>query len=69
MQTVALTRARRDGRLPRGVELQDVSCFESSARTGQILTARNLSILRRHPGCDRLPVALYVLNDNPPGSL
>jgi hypothetical protein len=51
---VFLTRA-----VPPGVEAQD-----EAGRLWDIITMARFAILRSRPGCDRLPVALYVRNDN-----
>jgi len=45
--------------VPSGVTGQD-----EAGRTWDILTMVRFAILRSRPGCDRLPVALYVRNDN-----
>jgi len=42
----------------------DVSCQDEAGRLWDILTMTRFAILRSRPGCDRLPVALYVRNDN-----
>jgi hypothetical protein len=45
--------------VPPGVAGQD-----EAGRTWDILTMLRFAILRARPGCSRLPVALYVRNDN-----
>jgi hypothetical protein len=42
----------------------DVSCQDEAGRLWDILTMTRFAFLRSRPGCDRLPVALYVRNDN-----
>jgi hypothetical protein len=42
----------------------DVSCQDEAGRLWDILTMTRFAIVRSRPGCDRLPVALYVRNDN-----
>ena len=42
----------------------NVSCQDEAGRLWDILTMTRFAILRSRPGCDRLPVALYVRNDN-----
>jgi hypothetical protein len=42
----------------------DVSCQDEAGRLWDILTMTRFAILRSRPGCDSLPVALYVRNDN-----
>jgi hypothetical protein len=42
----------------------DVSCQDEAGRLWDIITMTRFAILRSRPGCDRLPVALYVRNDN-----
>jgi hypothetical protein len=58
---VFLTRAVYDAyvTVPPGVESQD-----EAGRLWDIITMARFAILRSRPGCDRLPVALYVRNDN-----
>ena len=58
---VFLTRSVYDAyvTLPPGVTGQD-----EAGRLWDILTMTRFAILRSRPGCDRLPVALYVRNDN-----
>jgi hypothetical protein len=58
---VFLTRAVYDAyvTVPPGVTAQD-----EAGRLWDILTMTRFAILRSRPGCDRLPVALYVRNDN-----
>ena len=58
---VYLTRAVFDAyvTVPPGVEAQD-----EAGRLWDIITMARFAILRSRPGCDRLPVALYVRNDN-----
>ena len=58
---VFLTRAVYDAyvTVPPGVEAQD-----EAGRLWDIITMARFAILRSRPGCDRLPVALYVRNDN-----
>ena len=58
---VFLTRAVYDVyvTVPPGVAGQD-----EAGRIWDILTMLRFAILRSRPGCDRLPVALYVRNDN-----
>ena len=58
---VFLTRAVFDAyvTVPPGVEAQD-----EAGRLWDIITMARFAILRSRPGCDRLPVALYVRNDN-----
>ncbi len=41
-----------------------VSCQDEAGRLWDILTMTRFAIIRARPGCDRLPVALYVRNDN-----
>jgi len=45
--------------VPPGVEAQD-----EAGRLWDVITMTRFAILRSRPGCDRLPVALYVRNDN-----
>jgi len=58
---VFLTRAVYDAyvTVPPGVTGQD-----EAGRLWDVLTMTRFAILRSRPGCDRLPVALYVRNDN-----
>jgi hypothetical protein len=58
---VFLTRAVFDAyvTVPPGVTAQD-----EAGRLWDIITMARFAILRSRPGCDRLPVALYVRNDN-----
>ena len=58
---VFLTRAVYDSyvTVPPGVTAQD-----EAGRLWDIITMARFAILRSRPGCDRLPVALYVRNDN-----
>jgi hypothetical protein len=58
---VFLTRAVYDAyvTVSPGVEGQD-----EAGRLWDVLTMTRFAILRSRPGCDRLPVALYVRNDN-----
>ena len=58
---VFLTRAVYDAyvTVPPGVTGQD-----EAGRLWDIMTMARFAILRSRPGCDRLPVALYVRNDN-----
>ena len=58
---VFLTRAVYDAyvTVPPGVTGQD-----EAGRLWDIITMARFAILRSRPGCDRLPVALYVRNDN-----
>src|ERR1017187_9538014 len=58
---VFLTRAVYDAyvTVPPGVTAQ-----HEAGRLWDILTMTRFAILRSRPGCDRLPVALYVRNDN-----
>jgi hypothetical protein len=58
---VFLTRAIYDSyvTVPPGVEAQD-----EAGRLWDLMTMTRFAILRSRPGCDRLPVALYVRNDN-----
>jgi hypothetical protein len=58
---VFLTRAVYDAyvTVPPGVEAQD-----EAGRLWDVITMTRFAILRSRPGCDRLPVALYVRNDN-----
>ncbi len=42
----------------------DVAGQDEAGRTWDILTMLRFAILRSRPGCSRLPVALYVRNDN-----
>jgi hypothetical protein len=42
----------------------DVTGQDEAGRLWDILTMIRFAILRSRPGCDRLPVALYVRNDN-----
>jgi hypothetical protein len=58
---VFLTRAVYDAyvTVPSGVEAQD-----EAGRLWDVITMTRFAILRSRPGCDRLPVALYVRNDN-----
>jgi hypothetical protein len=42
----------------------DVSCQDEAGRLWDILTMTRFAIIRSQPGCDRLPVALYVRNDD-----
>ena len=58
---VFLTRAVYDAyvTVPPGVTGQD-----EAGRLWDIVTMTRFAILRSRPGCDRLPVALYVRNDN-----
>jgi hypothetical protein len=58
---VFLTRAVYDAyvTVPPGVIGQD-----EAGRLWDIITMARFAILRSRPGCDRLPVALYVRNDN-----
>jgi hypothetical protein len=58
---VFLTRAVYDAYVivPPGVTGQD-----EAGRLWDIITMARFAILRSRPGCDRLPVALYVRNDN-----
>ena len=63
---VFLTRAVYDAyvTVPPGVTAQD-----EAGRLWDIITMARFAILRSRPGCDRLPVALYVRNDNRPPRL
>jgi hypothetical protein len=45
--------------VPPGVTGQD-----EAGRLWDLLWMTRMAIIRARPGCDRLPVALYVLNDN-----
>ena len=58
---VFLTRAVYDAyvTVPPGVTAQD-----EAGRLWDVLTMTRFAILRSRPGCDHLPVALYVRNDN-----
>jgi hypothetical protein len=58
---VFLTRAVYDAyvTVPPGVTGQD-----EAGRLWDLMTMARFAILRCRPGCDRLPVALYVRNDN-----
>jgi hypothetical protein len=58
---VFLTRAVYDAyvTVPPGV-----TCQDEAGRLWDIVTMARFAILRSRPGCDRLPVALYVRNDN-----
>jgi hypothetical protein len=58
---VFLTRTVYDAyvTVPPGVTGQD-----EAGRLWDVLTMARFAILRSRPGCDRLPVALYVRNDN-----
>jgi hypothetical protein len=58
---VFLTRAVYDAyvTVPPGVTTQD-----EAGRLWDVLTMTRFAILRSRPGSDRLPVALYVRNDN-----
>ncbi len=58
---VFLTRAVYDAyvTVPPGV-----ACQDEAGRLWDIITMARFAILRSRPGCDRLPVALYVRNDN-----
>ena len=58
---VFLTRAVYDAyvTVPPGVTGQD-----EAGRLWDVITMTRFAILRSRPGCDRLPVALYVRNDN-----
>ena len=58
---VFLTRTVYDAyvTVPPGVTAQD-----EAGRLWDIITMARFAILRSRPGCDRLPVALYVRNDN-----
>jgi hypothetical protein len=58
---VFLTRAVYDAyvAVPPGVAGQD-----EAGRLWDIVNLLRFAILRSRPGCDRLPVALYVRNDN-----
>jgi hypothetical protein len=58
---VFLTRAVFDSfvAVPEGVSGQD-----EAGRLWDIVWMTRFAILRARPGCDRLPVALYVRNDN-----
>ena len=58
---VFLTRAVYDSyvTVPPGVTAQD-----EAGRLWDLMTMTRFAILRSRPGCDRLPVALYVRNDN-----
>jgi hypothetical protein len=58
---VFLTRAVHDAyvTVPSGVTGQD-----EAGRLWDVITMTRFAILRSRPGCDRLPVALYVRNDN-----
>jgi hypothetical protein len=58
---VFLTRAVYDAyvTVPPGVAGQD-----EAGRLWDLMTMARFAILRSRPGCDRLPVALYVRNDN-----
>jgi hypothetical protein len=42
----------------------DVAGQDEAGRLWDVLTMTRFAILRSRPGCDRLPVALYVRNDN-----
>jgi hypothetical protein len=42
----------------------DVTCQDEAGRLWDLMTMARFAILRSRPGCDRLPVALYVRNDN-----
>jgi len=41
-----------------------MSCQDEAGRLWDILTMTRFAILRSRPSCDRLPIALYVRNDN-----
>ncbi len=58
---VFLTRAVYDAyvTVPPGV-----ACQDEAGRLWDIITMARFAVLRSRPGCDRLPVALYVRNDN-----
>ena len=58
---VFLTRAVYDAyvTVPPGV-----TCQDEAGRLWDLITMTRFAILRSRPGCDRLPVALYVRNDN-----
>src|ERR1017187_2861440 len=58
---VFLTRAVYDAyvTVPPGV-----TCQDEAGRLWDLMTMARFAILRSRPGCDRLPVALYVRNDN-----
>ena len=58
---VFLTRAVYDAyvSVPPGV-----TCQDEAGRLWDLMTMTRFAILRSRPGCDRLPVALYVRNDN-----
>jgi hypothetical protein len=58
---VFLTRSVYDAyvTVPPGVTGQD-----EAGRLWDVITMTRFAILRSRPGCDRLPVALYVRNDN-----
>jgi len=58
---VFLTRAVYDAyvTVPPGVTGQD-----EAGRLWDVITMTRFAILRSRPGCDRLPIALYVRNDN-----
>ncbi len=58
---VFLTRAVYDAyvTVPPGVTAQD-----EAGRLWDLMTMTRFAILRSRPGCDRLPLALYVRNDN-----
>ena len=45
--------------MPEGVTGQD-----EAGRTWDLVWMTRFAIIRARPGCDRLPVALYVRNDN-----
>jgi len=42
----------------------DVASQDEAGRLWDIVTMTRFAILRSRPGCSRLPVALYVRNDN-----
>ena len=58
---VFLTRTVYDAyvTVPEGVTAQD-----EAGRLWDVIWMTRFAILRSRPGCDRLPVALYVRNDN-----
>src|ERR1035437_3618951 len=42
----------------------DVTGQDEAGRLWDVVWLTRFAIIRAHPGCDRLPVALYVRNDN-----
>ena len=43
---------------------QDVTAQDEAGRLWDIVWMLRFAIIRARPGCDRIPVALYVRNDN-----